>query len=256
MTAYRPGPIPGGGRGDLQTGQSPRRPRAGTRRQRQSAPAAQRRRCGQQHREQGKAADAHPGGGLHEGQAQPAGKFPYAAQRVPGEAGQDEFPRQIAQFPRAGQHGHARQPAGTSLARAAGAAMKTASTVASSGTAIGTAHQKSAACTRMASVIQYSPTRWWAMPNTRARRAAPRQPAAPSISASRPGMAISSRGNSVKGGSASAATMPRAAAASRARQPDRADRYLRIGVLQEKAGWAEPAPPDPPPLFSLQRRGG
>ena len=79
----------------------------------------------------------------------------------------------------------------------------------SAGTASGTSHQYRAASIRIASVIQYKPTRKLPQPNQKPRRMATSGFRAPSISVSKGGPAISSTGMAFTGGSAAAARIPK-----------------------------------------------
>ena len=112
-----------------------------------------------------------------------------------------------------------RQPAGTARAAAQGAAMNTASSAESAGTAKGTSHQYRADSSRMASVIQYNPKTWWPKPKKKPRRAAVHAPRDPSSRHSRPGTVSSSTGMTCNGGRAAAESAPRPAARRSARQP-------------------------------------
>ena len=80
-----------------------------------------------------------------------------------------------------------RQPGRAHQATAQGTAMNSASTAASAGTASGTSHQNRAASNRIASVIQYSPTKWWPKPKQKPRQPASRARGAAADQGEQPG---------------------------------------------------------------------
>ena len=148
-----------------------------------------------------------------------------------------------------------RQPGTLSRASVQGTATNSAISAAKAGTASGTSHQYRAASTRIASVIQYSPTRKFPQPNQKPRRNAASGPGAPSISVSSAGTEISSTGMANTGGSAAAASTPNPNAARSARQPRRprilpcspASLFKRPAVRPEPARRSAPQPRIPPP---------